>query len=99
SNFPDLSQALIKTNLPEKLDGLIGVARVQVKHPSHYFGFLPYKHEGKLLFPTGVFTGTWSLNELAFAVKYGVKVIKTSYVILFPQIRNPFTEFVDYIYR
>lgn len=99
SNFPDLSQHLIKTSLPKKLDSLAGVARVEVFHPKGYFGFLPYRYRGKLFFPTGTFTGTWTLNELAFAVKYGVKIKKVSYVALFPIIQNPFTDFVDYIYK
>jgi hypothetical protein len=77
-----------------------GVAHVKLFHVEHFFGFLPFKKDGKLLFPTGTFEGWYNFNELRFAIEQGiVKLIRVMDIIYSEPVISPFIEFVDYNYE
>jgi len=77
-----------------------GVAHVTLFHEANFFGFLPYKSGGKLLFPVGRFEGWYNFNELRYAIAQGVvKLIKVQEVIYAPGVISPFIEFVDFNYN
>jgi hypothetical protein len=73
-----------------------GCASLTVNHADSDFGFLPYKKEGKLLFPTGVFTGTWNFNEIRFALEHNIiSIVKVHYVIYSEPMESIFVSYVD----
>lgn len=72
-----------------------GCGNFTVEHPESYFGLLPLKHNDKLIFPVGRFSGTWNFNELRFAVQHGVKVIKCNWVCYSVPMESPFISFVE----
>jgi len=77
-----------------------GVAHVKLFHETNYFGFLPLKKNGKLLFPCGTFDGWYNFNELRFAIENNViKIINVKEVIFSEGILSPFIEFVDHNFR
>jgi hypothetical protein len=77
-----------------------GVAHVKVKHENTYYGFLPYKKDGKLLFPVGTFTGWYNFNELRFALEQkAITIIRVMDVIYSEPILSPFIEYVDTLYN
>lgn len=60
---------------------------------------LPVKHEGKLLFPTGTFTGTWVLHEFLYALKVmPMRVLSVQKIIVAPLVDSPFNGFIDTLY-
>ena len=61
--YPDLNTGKLLINQFE------GVAHVTVKHPYQKIGMLPVRHDGKLIFPTGVFSGWYNFNELRFFMR------------------------------
>jgi hypothetical protein len=59
---------------------------------------LPYRVEGKLLFPLGTFSGTWTLVELAFARKHGYKITHVGRgLYMRPDV--VFKTFIDALYK
>ena len=104
--FPDPSKLFIKYDVTPNilinkyLKYFEGVADVKIKHKDSFFGFLPLKKDGKLLFPVGNFRGVYNFNELRFALEYGViEITKVYYVIFAPPIDSPFDEFVNTLYN
>lgn len=53
----------------------------------------------KLIFPTGKFTGYWTVVELKNAMKYGVKVKKIHYLYEFEEMIDLFSDFVNDMYE
>lgn len=73
-----------------------GCAQVTVKHKHTYFGYLPYRQEGKLLFPVGTFKGCWNFNELRYALDQNViEITQVDFVVFSRGIDSPF---IDYIH-
>ena len=59
---------------------------------------LPYRVPGKLLFPLGRFSGTWTLAELSFAQKHGYEITHVEKgVYMRPDI--VFKTFIDELYK
>jgi hypothetical protein len=82
------------------------------KNPSEYFGFmkvlidvpkhlyhtvLPIRHDGKLVFPVGRLTGTWTTIELEEAVRIGCEIIEVYDVLVFEQTTTQL--FASYVSR
>jgi hypothetical protein len=78
-----------------------GLAYVKLFHVEHFFGFLPYKSNNKLLFPVGNFEGWYNLNELRFALKHGaIKILKCSEINYSTDIlESPFEAYVNELYE
>lgn len=73
-----------------------GLAYCRVKHYETEIGFLPYKKDGKLIFPVGEFSGCWNFNELRFALEHkAIKILSVSKVIYGEKMESPFVSFVD----
>lgn len=78
---------------------IFGVANADVFCPQMNIPILPYKTKfGKLIFPTGEFSGTWSLIELKRAVENGYEIKRINWHIQYPYSDNYFKNFVSDLY-
>jgi len=102
--FPNPGFLKVETNKDVKyfinvlLNAYEGLVYCEVEHPATYFGMLPVKKGGKLIFPVGRFSGCWNFNELRFAIDNGLKILKVSKVVYSEKIKSPFIDFVDTLY-
>jgi hypothetical protein len=71
-----------------------GLSKVVVFVPDMYLPPLPYRKDGKLLFPTGKFTGYYNHNELRNAMKYGVKILEIGEQLVYPETYPFFTDYI-----
>lgn len=97
--FPNLGTISVFPRYPNL--ELEGAAHATVKAPDIQFPVLPYKSEegGKLLFPTGKLTGTWTYPELRLAVKEGYTIEKIHNAIEYQAMRSPFSDYIDFLYQ
>jgi hypothetical protein len=73
-----------------------GCAFLTIKHNNNYFGSLPLKKGGKLLFPVGTFTGWWNFNELRFSLENKlIEIIEIKEIIYSTPMESPFKEFIS----
>lgn len=76
-----------------------GCCKINVTHREHFFGFLPYRHDKKLVFPVGTFTTWVNFNELRFALKHKViKINEVHEVIYSRPSKSPFISFIKDLY-
>lgn len=77
-----------------------GVACCTVTCPQMEFPLLPYKSEsgGKLLFPTGTFTGFWTYPEIRKALTLGYTVQRVHRCIEYEAMKSPFSKYIDFLY-
>lgn len=76
-----------------------GVAELKVNHKENYFGFLPIRKDGKLIFPVGIFSGWWNFNEIRLALKYGmIEILEIKNITYSRKMESPFKKFVDALY-
>jgi hypothetical protein len=77
-----------------------GVSNCTVTAPDAEIMLLPYKDKtGKLLFPSGTFTGTWTHIELRKALEIGYKIIKIHRQIYYTRTWQPFEGYVTELYK
>jgi len=83
------------------IEKYMGVSNVKVKVPSHINKPpLPYRTEkGKLIFPTGVFTGSFNHNELYNAILEGCEVIEINQQLIYRKSFKPFKSFINTLYN
>lgn len=96
-----LPQSARKIENPKK-DNILdydGVSKVLIHCPGNIRPLLPYKHHGKLIFPSGYISGTYNHNELRKALEIGYKIINIYEQIIYTQTFKPFNQFVDYFYK
>lgn len=98
-NFPDLDTIQVDPKTPD-LDRE-GVGTVTVRCPTMQYPLLPYKRpdDGKLLFPTGCFTGTWTYPEIREALRHGYTILKYHGAIEYEAMPTPFRSYIDFLYR
>jgi hypothetical protein len=88
----DLSIKLFK----KYLEWYEGCATLHILHKPTTFGFLPYKQDGKLLFPVGKISGTWNFPEIRYALEKGaIEILKVEKVIYSEPLESPFVSYVD----
>jgi hypothetical protein len=77
-----------------------GCALIKVKHHNTTFGFLPFRKDGKLLFPIGEFEAYYNFTEIRFALKNNaIEIIEVKEVIYSVRMESIFKEFVLTIYN
>lgn len=103
SKFPNVSKMFERTIELSEVDFLLneyeGQLHCTIEHSDIYFGCLPYRDKGLLIFPTGTLTGTWTFPEIRNALKYGCKIIKTFNAVYSRPIESPFKGFVESQYK
>jgi hypothetical protein len=108
ARFPNPKYFKHKKNIPveqfieqiinnEKFEGLVYCS---LHHKDNFFGFLPYRGNGKLLFPIGDFSAWYNFPEIRFALLHGVIEIKEVFEVIYSTyIESPFIDYVDELYR
>lgn len=77
-----------------------GVATVTVKVPESELCVLPFRNkDGRILYPWGKFTGTWTIAEINAAVADGARVEKVHACEGTTETMQPYQEFVSRLYR
>ena len=76
-----------------------GVSEVIIEVPDMKYPPLPYKHNGKLIFPIGKFSGWYNHNELRMAIKYGVKILEIKRQIYSEKTIKPFKNYIRDLYN
>jgi hypothetical protein len=62
---------------------------------SEYIPALPYRYDGKLLFPAGRFTGYWTLSEMRHALQTTKTRIEAIHSVVYAEpIETPFRDFI-----
>jgi hypothetical protein len=88
------------TFLNDILKNYEGCATISVNHKGTTFGFLPYRNDGKLLFPVGTFKGCYNFNEIRFALENdAIEIMEVYEIIYSTKMESPFKEFVMDIYH
>lgn len=81
--------------------GYLGFIKCEVEiPPSEYLPPLPYRHKGKLLFPVGRFSGTWTSEELLTLSKVNGRITEIHQSVWFrgTKVFQPYVDFW-YAYR
>lgn len=104
--FPDTRKLKVSEKMPVNhfLKNILykyeGCIYCTVIHKKTKYGFLPYKSNGKLLFPFGRLTGCWNFNEIRFALDHNAIIIQSiTRVVFAPAMFSPFKYFVDFLYH
>lgn len=96
--FYDKFKRQTKTYWP----GEFGIYEVTIFVPEMFLPPLPVKHKGKLIFPTGTFTGVWTQIEINYALSLGCKIIDVKKGYIFARAGNGgriFKNYVDDLYK
>ena len=97
--FPDPNT--LRTRIRDSIDvimGYEGMSKVSIYCPFMPYPLLPYRHDNKLLFPTGSFRGWYTHTELRRALELGYvisRVYKSHYYL---KTCEPFKEYVNDMY-
>lgn len=75
-----------------------GVSHVRIYCPYMEYPLLPVRHDGKLVFPTGVFEGHYTHIELRKALELGYKIIKMYKTLYYTKTFYPFKNYVEDLY-
>jgi len=76
-----------------------GVASAFVDIPADFIPPLPVRKSNRLFFPTGRVQGVWPLIELRNALDNGCDLLGVEWVLGSETIFNPFTRFVEELFR
>ena len=75
------------------------IMRCKVRVPNCYIPILPYRISGKLCFPRGTFTGTWSSAELAEAMKQGTEILECYEFVYYRRSKPYFKDFAEFVWN
>lgn len=98
--YPDMSRLEAREDIKyiRELKGMYGVANVDVYVPEMHIPPLPFRLNGKLVFPCGDFTGTYTIHELFNAMRFGVKVKRVHWAVYSDKAWRPFKDFIEDLY-
>ncbi len=75
-----------------------GVSDIEIEIPDMKYPPLPYKWNGKLIFPVGTLRGWYNHNEIRLALKYGSKIKKIYSTVFSKETVNYFEDYVIQMY-
>lgn len=77
-----------------------GVSTVKIRAPKNiHIPLLPKRHNDKLMFPRGTFTGSYNHVELRAAMKLGYKILEVTKQLIYTEVFSPFKEYVEDLYE
>lgn len=80
-------------------DNYLGIWEVTVCSPPDInIGALPFRLKGKLIFPKGVFRGTWTSVELKEAESLGYEILEIHEFCIYRHCHHYFTRFADFVW-
>ena len=85
--------------LKEFKKDILAIYHCKVSVPKMHVPPLPVKHDGKLIFPTGIFSGFWVGSELQMAIEHGCKILEVYDGIEFSNGGRIFAEYIDTLYK
>ena len=92
--FPGVLECWNKHDLPK-----YGVAKVTIKVPETEIPVLPYRNgEGRIYYPWGTFTGSWTVAEINAAVARGAKIVKVLDCMGTNEATRPYVDYVTKLY-
>lgn len=99
--YPDMSTITATESIKSMKDlkGKFGVVNVDLFVPDMKIPPLPFRLNGKLVFPTGTFSGTYVIDELLNAVRYGVRILKIHWAVYTETAWRPFSKFIGDLYE
>lgn len=81
-------------------DNYLGIYHCRVSCPNDlYLPVLPLRHNGKLCFPTGVFSGTWTSIELQKAISKGYQILEVYSYIYYRNCKLYFHDFALFVWE
>ena len=75
-----------------------GVSKVTIEHITDELPLLPYRHNKRLMFPTGKMTGWWTHIEIREAIKNGYVLTKVHETISYSLTFFPFDKYINILY-
>ena len=75
-----------------------GVSEVTIEYDGDELPLLPYRQDGKLLFPKGIMRGYWTHVELRTAIKFGYKLHEVHETIEYSMSFMPFNDYISKLY-
>jgi len=105
ADIPDMASAVRidnPVNWRRYFDSYLGIYDVMVTAPEDIsIGILPYRREddGKLIFPTGRFRGTWTSVELHLAEEHGYRIVEVYSFIYYRRSKKYFREYADFVWQ
>lgn len=89
----------VETLIERYLPHYEGCIYADVFHKPLWFGLLPVKRDGKLLFPTGNLSGCWNFNEFKFALETGYIEVKNIKKVIYSEpMQSPFIRYIDQLF-
>jgi hypothetical protein len=89
----------IISNFNFNLENFEGCAYVKIESTNSHIPILPYHHEGKIIYPNGVFEGWYNFNELRFAISRGYKILEVKEYYFSERMKSPFKEYIDFWFK
>ncbi|MAF36572.1 hypothetical protein CL622_05650 [archaeon] len=102
--FPDMQTGKYIEKPPKRwrryLDNYLGIWNVIVQTPDDiYLPLLSVRLDGKLKFPEGIFSGTWTSAEILEAERNGYKILKVISFIYYRQKKPYFQKYARFVWR
>lgn len=98
--YPLPSSARMTKQTSEKLiKNYHGCSKITIEVPYSRYPLLPYRQDGKLLFPYGTMTGTWNHIEINRAIELGCKIKKIYKTLYYTKTFYPFKKYVETLYK
>jgi hypothetical protein len=100
-DYPDSWTMRYKeTGTMENITEFHGISEVEVTAPKDYYPLLPHRlKSGKVVFPYGTFSGTYTHIELRKFMKIGGRINKISQQVYYLRTVKPFSEYVNVLYK
>jgi len=100
NEYPDPNfKRVTRKNTDYYINTYHGCSNIDIDVPYSKHPLLPKRHENKLVFPTGKFSGWYSHIEIREAVNLGAKILKVHKTYYFKKTCTPFKEYVDDLYK
>lgn len=99
--YPDMSRLTASESIKkiDEIKNCYGVVNVDLVVPEMKIPPLPYRYDGKLVFPVGEFSGTYTIHELMNAMRFGVRIKKINWAVYSDKAWSPFSDFISDLYE
>lgn len=96
---PDYLKGPLDTTDPSLIDKYEGISYVKIFVPDNIIPPLPYRHNGKLYFPTGLLSGYYTHADIRHALEQGCILRDIQRTLYSTQTCTPFKSYVSELYK